>query len=174
MTSADLLLDAYGRVSELVHKAVNNAGDAALAFRPDPDANSIAWLVWHLTRVEDSHFAELDGAGQIWQLDGWFSRSGLELPEASTGYGHTSAEVTEVGKLSGEFVLGYHDSVSHRTSAFISPLSDEDLDRVVDTSWTPHVTLGVRLVSVLSDSLQHAGQAVYTRGIVDRVQGQAH
>jgi uncharacterized damage-inducible protein DinB len=171
MTSADLLLDAYGRVTELVHKAVKDASDGDLAFRPDPDANSIAWLTWHLTRVEDSHFAELDGAGQIWQLNGWYSRSGLELPPESTGYGHTSAEVAEVGKLNGEFLLGYHDSVAHRTSAFIADLNDEDLDRVVDTSWTPHVTLGVRLVSVLSDSLQHAGQALYSRGIADRRTG---
>jgi hypothetical protein len=125
--------------------------------------------VWHLTRVEDSHFAELDGESQIWQRDGWFSRSGLDLPAESTGYGHTSAEVAELAKLSGELLVGYHDSVAHRMSGFIASLADDDLERVVDTSWTPHVTLGVRLVSVLSDSLQHAGQALYTRGIAGRV-----
>ena len=171
MTSADLLLDAYGRVTELVHKVLNEVSADELAFRPDPDANSVAWLVWHLTRVEDSHFAELDGEGQIWERDGWFSRSGLNLSPDSTGYGHTSEEVAELKNASAELLVGYHDSVAHRTRGFIAGLTDEELERVVDTSWTPHVTLGVRLVSVLSDSLQHAGQALYTRGIAARVQG---
>jgi hypothetical protein len=39
---------------------------------------------------------------------------------------------------------------------------------VVDRRWTPPVTLGVRLVSVLCDDLQHAGQAAFVRGAVRR------
>jgi hypothetical protein len=38
---------------------------------------------------------------------------------------------------------------------------------VVDASWDPPVTLGVRLVSVISDDLQHAGQAAYLRGMIE-------
>ena len=53
-----------------------------------------------------------------------------------------------------------------RTVAHLAGLSEADLDRVVDERWDPPVTLGVRLVSVISDDLQHAGQAAYLRGLV--------
>ena len=52
------------------------------------------------------------------------------------------------------------------TASYVAGLAPEDLDRVVDERWDPPVTLAVRLVSVISDDLQHAGQAAYARGFV--------
>ena len=52
------------------------------------------------------------------------------------------------------------------TVAYLATVTPEDLDRIVDERWDPPVTLGVRLVSVVSDDLQHAGQAAYVRGLV--------
>jgi hypothetical protein len=46
--------------------------------------------------------------------------------------------------------------------------TDTDLDRVVYESWDPPVTLSVRLMSVISDDLEHAGQAALVRGILLR------
>jgi uncharacterized damage-inducible protein DinB len=65
-----------------------------------------------------------------------------------------------------DLVLEYGAAVHEQTVRFLQGLSDEDLDRVVDTRWDPPVTLGVRLVSVLSDDLQHVGQAAYVRGLL--------
>ena len=53
-----------------------------------------------------------------------------------------------------------------RTLEFVGGLADDDLARVVDERWDPPVTLGVRLVSVIDDAVQHAGQAAYARGII--------
>ena len=55
-----------------------------------------------------------------------------------------------------------------QTIALVSGVTDADLSRVVDEAWDPPVTLGVRLVSVISDGLQHAGQAAFIRGILRR------
>ena len=44
----------------------------------------------------------------------------------------------------------------------------------MDEAWDPPVTLGVRLVSVISDCLQHAGQAEFIRGILLRHQDRGH
>jgi hypothetical protein len=38
----------------------------------------------------------------------------------------------------------------------------------VDDYWDPPVTLGVRLVSIISDDLQHVGQAAFIRGVIER------
>ncbi|MDV9191346.1 DinB family protein [Streptomyces sp. SR27] len=167
MNSAGLLADSFGRVREAVHEAVDGLGDDALAARIDPDANSIAWLVWHLTRIQDDHLADAFDREQLWDADGWRDRFGLPFPKRATGYGQTRAQVGAV-RASGELLLGYHDAVHARTEELVRSLTNADLDRIVDTAWDPPVTLGVRLVSVIADDLQHAGQAAYVRGVVER------
>ncbi|MEU3396080.1 mycothiol transferase [Streptomyces filamentosus] len=167
MDSAGLLLDSFGRIREAVHGAVEGLGEDALAARIDPDANSIAWLVWHLTRIQDDHLAGAFGTEQVWRAGGWQARFGLPFPAAATGYGHTSAQVGAVRADAG-LLLEHHDAVHERTVALLAPVTDADLDRVVDASWDPPVTLGVRLVSVIAEDLQHAGQAAYVRGVVER------
>ena len=167
MTSADLLLDAFGRIREIVHAAVRGLDVDRLAHRVDPDANSIAWLVWHLTRVQDDHIADVADDEQIWTALGWADRFGLPFDPADIGFGHDSDDVAAV-RVSSAKLTGYHDAVHERTARFVADLTDADLDEVVDRSWDPPVTLGVRLTSVIADDLQHAGQAAFVRGIVKR------
>ena len=69
---------------------------------------------------------------------------------------------------SGQLLVDYHDAVHQQTVRFVEGLGDADLARIVDESWDPPVSLGVRLVSVIADDLQHAGQAAFVRGIVQR------
>ena len=165
MSSAELLTDAFGRVQETVHEAVDGLSDGQLAARLDGDANSIAWLCWHLARVQDDHLAYAFGVDQVWP--GFAERFGLPFGPGATGYGHTSRQVGEV-RISGELLTDYHDAVHAQTVALVSGVTDGDLARVVDERWDPPVTLSVRLVSVISDCLQHAGQAAFIRGILLR------
>jgi hypothetical protein len=169
LNTADLLTDSFGRVKEVVHAAVGGLTVATLDFRPDAEANSISWLVWHLTRIQDDHVADVAGVEQVYTASGWADRFDLPLEASDTGYGHTSDQVASVHADSGT-LLGYYDEVHDQTIAFVSGLSDSDLDRVVDTRWDPPVTLAVRLISVITDDLQHAGQAAFIRGIVERRQ----
>jgi uncharacterized damage-inducible protein DinB len=172
MTVADLLADAFDRICHVVHEAVDGLTPGQLAFRPDNGSNSIAWLVWHLTRIQDDHVADVAGTGQVWTStrDGssWADRFGLPFAASATGYGHGAEAVAAVQVRSGELLTGYYDAVHHETIEYVQSLTDGDLDRVVDKAWDPPVTLGVRLVSVISDDLQHAGQAAYLRGMIER------
>lgn len=168
MTSADLLADAFGRVREAVHDAVTGLTAEQLAFRADPKANSIAWLVWHLTRVQDDHIADVAGAEQVWTSGGWAGRFELPFQPLATGYGHRSDDVAACQVESPDLLTGYHDAVHDQTIAFVRGIKDADLSQVVDEAWDPPVTLGVRLVSVIADDLEHAGQAAFIRGLVER------
>ncbi|GAA1584867.1 DUF664 domain-containing protein [Kribbella sancticallisti] len=165
MNTSELLLDAFGRIREIVHEAVDGLDEKTLGARPDDTGNSIAWLTWHLTRIQDDHLADAGGYEQIYTAKGWHERLGLPFDPADTGYGHGAAQVAAV-QLSAEQLTGYYDAVHERTLDYLKGLSDHDLDRIVDKRWKPPVTLGVRLVSVLSDDLQHAGQAAYVRGLL--------
>jgi uncharacterized damage-inducible protein DinB len=163
----DLLVDAFGRIREIVHESVEGLDEDQLAFRPDADANSIAWLVWHLTRVQDDHIADVAGAEQIWTVGGWVERFRLPFDVHAIGYGQSSQEVGQV-RATPELLSGYQDAVHLATVDYVRTLRDEDYGRVVDERWDPPVTLAVRLVSVVNDAAQHAGQAAYVRGLVTR------
>jgi uncharacterized damage-inducible protein DinB len=168
MLAKDILIDGFGRIREEVHAAVDGLPPDGLNARTTENANSISWLVWHLTRVQDDHVADAAGSEQVWLTDDWAERFGLDLPRRDTGYGHTSGQVARVRVESGDLLVGYYDAVHERTLAYIGGLTAQDFERVVDERWDPPVTLGVRLVSVLSDDLQHVGQAAYARGLLQR------
>jgi Protein of unknown function (DUF664) len=165
--SDELLTEAFGRISAVVHSALQGASLQVLTFRVDPGANTMAWLIWHLTRVQDGHISELLGQAQVWTAAGWIERFDLPFDPDATGYRQGAADVGAV-RVEAGLLAGYYDAVHSRTIDYLQTLSDVDLDRVVDTSWDPPVTLSVRLISILSDDLQHAGQASYVRGLAMR------
>ena len=168
MQTSELLADAYSRIRRLVHQATEGLDGDGLAFRPESDANSIAWLVWHLTRIQDHHLSEIAGRQQAWISAAWHARFDMPADPSTTGYGHTREQVAGVRPEDPDVLLGYHDEVSDQTLQYLTTVDDGELERIVDRSYDPPVSVGVRLVSVLSDNLQHAGQARYVRGIVDR------
>ncbi|MCX4767504.1 DinB family protein [Streptomyces sp. NBC_01275] len=166
MHAKDILIDGFSRIQEEVHAAVGGLDPDDLNARPAADANSIAWLVWHLTRVQDDHLADAFGLDQVWLSQDWEKRFGLDLPGRDIGYGHSSAQVAKVRVAEGGLLTGYYDAVRAQSLTALRALTAADLERVVDERWDPPVTLGVRLVSVLSDDLQHVGQAAYVRGLL--------
>jgi uncharacterized damage-inducible protein DinB len=163
-----ILIDAFGRIGEEVHAVVAGLDAAALAYRPDEDANSIAWLLWHLTRVEDDHVSELARIDQAYVAGGWAARLGMAPDTSDIGYGHTSEQVAAVRFPTPDVLLAYFDAVHARIGEYLARLDAEELARLVDYRWDPPVTAAVRLVSVISDSLQHVGQAAYVRGLFER------
>ena len=167
MDVSDLLTDALGRVREQMPDLVKGLSDDDLAWRPDPEANSIAWLVWHLTRIEDDHVAGAAGSEQVWTTGGWAERFGLPFAHGEHGYGMDSGDVGKV-RVSGDLLAGYYDAVAARSAEYVAGLRPDDLDRVVDEAWDPPVTLGVRLVSVVNEVNAHLGQAQYVRGLLER------
>ncbi|MGC4888779.1 mycothiol transferase [Micromonospora sp. DT227] len=164
----DLLTEAYGRLPDLVAGALDGLDPDQLRQAPADGANPVGWLVWHLTRIQDHHVADLLGERQLWVTGGWAGRCGLRPDPDDTGYGHGPEQIAAVQPENGDVLLDYHRAVVQRSVAYLRGLRPADLDRVVDENWDPPVTLGVRLVSVLDDDLQHAGQAAYVRGLIRR------
>jgi hypothetical protein len=171
MTSAEsdavreLLRDAFSRLIEHVDDLTDGLNEEAATFRPAPQANSIAWLIWHSARCQDLQLCEVAGFEQVWTRDGWADRFGLDLPRDDTGYGHSATDVAKV-RASAELLTGYYRAVHKVTLEYIATVTPEELSRIVDTRWNPPVTASVRLVSIVDDCAQHLGQAAYLRGII--------
>lgn len=167
MEAPEVLADAVERVRGRVRDVVSGLDRDQLAVRPGPEANPIGWLVWHLTRVQDGHVAEMLDVAQLY-VQGWAERLGLDPDPGDSGYGHTSAQVARVRIDDPGVLIAYHDAVAERSLARLASLRSGELDRIVDESWDPPVTAGVRWVSIIEDSMEHIGQAAFVRGLIGR------
>jgi hypothetical protein len=165
MTPTELLKDSFGRVVESGTAAVDGLTEDQLTHRVGPNANTIAWLVWHAARVQDDHVADVAGTEQVWTAQGYAGRFGLPFDEGATGYGMSADEVGQV-RVRADDLSAYLRATHEATLAYLDTLTDADLDKVVDERWDPPVTLGVRLVSVVNDDTQHVGQAAFVRGLL--------
>ena len=176
MTSADddaaksLLLDGFGRVLEGVPAVVDGLTNDELLWRPDRDANSVAWLLWHLARQADLQIAGLAEAEPVWKEQGWAERFALPYDPTSIGYGMSAAEVGEFTIADPSLFAGYQSAVHDRVVSLINSLTDDDYDTVIDDRWDPPVTIAIRIVSVLDDAIKHLGQAEYVKGLLERRQ----
>lgn len=178
MDVAALLLELYDRIPPLVAEAVGGLDTEQLAWTPPPSspapspgssaghANPIGWLGWHIARVQDHQIAELVPTTQLWVEGDWAGRFELPPDPENTGYGHGPDDVAAVRPQTADAIVEHLDAVAARTRRYLASVTEAELDRVVDERWDPPVTLGVRLVSIADDCLQHAGQAAYLRGLL--------
>jgi hypothetical protein len=161
----ELLRDAFTRLIEHVDELTGGLTDEVANYRPSPNANSIAWLIWHSARVQDIQLAPIAGVEQVWLRDGWVDRFGLDLPRNDTGYGHQHEDVVKV-QAPADLLAGYYHAVHDLTLDYVARVTGDDLARIVDRHWDPPVTASARLVSIIDDCAQHLGQAAYLLGIV--------
>jgi uncharacterized damage-inducible protein DinB len=167
MDCKDLIVDGLNRVDEDLRATLDGLSAEQLAFRPAEHANSIAWLAWHLTRVEDDHISEMAGTPQAWIEQSWHQRFGKAADPADTGFGYSAEQVGAIRPEGPRTLLEYFAAVHQRSLSYLENLTCADMDRVIDTRWDPPVTVGVRLVSVVNDCTQHVGQMAYVRGLIE-------
>ena len=110
----------------------------------------------------------LAGREQAWIADKWHEKFGKPADPEDTGHGYSAEQVAAIRPESPRLLVDYHNAVYNRSLEYIKGLEDADLDRVLnEPRWNPMPTVGVRLVSVINDNTQHAGQACYLRGLME-------
>ncbi|MGH7769450.1 MAG: DinB family protein [Candidatus Binatia bacterium] len=162
MAETGVLLDAFARVYESLHRTLADLTSSELVREPHPP---IGWLAWRLSRIMDSNVSRLAGHTQLWIGDGWAARFGMPPEPADYGRSarHTRQQV-RVFHASAELLLGYHDAAYERTKSYLETLTDEDLARQLDEpQYQPIPTVAVRLVSVLENAMTNEGQISYLK-----------
>jgi len=163
----ELIVDGYDRLPGVMKRVLAGLRMADLDRQPHPDCNSVGWTAWHLTRVQDSQIADLLGEEQLWIKDGWFKKFKRAADPDDTGYGHAPEQVRVFRSPSATTQLDYLREVVERTKQYLASLTPSDLERKLDEPWfQPLPTVGVRIVSILADCHQHAGEASYIRGLL--------
>lgn len=168
MKVADFAADALSNMSDRLITGLDGLSVEQQCYRPDPDANTIAWLAWHMTRVQDHHIADLEGGNQLWIDDGWDKEMGMSSDLDDHGYGHSSEQVGALVPPNPTVLAEYQAAVAKRTDTYVRGLTEEQFDEIIDRAWDPPVTRGVRITSVVNETAQHVGQVSYLRGLVER------
>lgn len=163
----DLIGDGFSRVLEVLEPALKGLKKEDLELQPKPDCNSIGWIVWHLTRGQDAQIADLNKEEQVWVRDKWYVKFQRDSNPGDTGFGHSSKEVADFRSPTARILLDYYRATMERTNEYLSTLNLKDLDKELNEPWfSPPPTLGVRIVSILADCLEHAGEVAYLRGLL--------
>ncbi|MFC2040974.1 DinB family protein [Chloroflexota bacterium] len=164
MEFQQVLLRIYERASGILEMALDGLTKDGLNYLPTPDCNSIAWLTWHLTRVQDSAISGLMEKEQCWIVEKWYSKFGRNPDPNDRGVGHSSEDVSNFQYTDSKTLLAYHYAVLKQTKEYIGKLSTAELGREIDNPRTP--TVGLRLAGIISDNVQHVGQIAYLRGML--------
>lgn len=107
----DLLADGYDRVLGVLENALQGLTEDDLNWQPRADGNSIGWLAWHLTRVQDDHIASLMGEEQLWTKDEWHVRFNRSSDPKDIGFGHVPGQVAALKSPDVETLLDYYRAV---------------------------------------------------------------
>jgi len=162
----DILDMEFERISRSLEIALEGLTEEDLNWQPKPDSNSIGWLTWHLTRWQDVQVSSFLKREQLWIKDGWYEKFGRPADAGDHGSGHKPDDLAKFKSPDAVTLIGYHQAVLAQTKSYLKSLSASDLDKVIEgTPFQPPPTVGMSIVGVLSDGMQHAGQAAYVRGL---------
>lgn len=167
MEASDILIDAAQRSLHSVEQVLGGISAQTLHTRPNGQGNSIAWLVWHSARQMDAQLAHLRGGEQEWVTGDWASALGVDRGPHESGFGDDVNDVASIQVVDPSLLQAYLRTCVEAFVAYLASQSAQDLDTVIDTSWDPPVTAGVRMVSIIDDAVAHLAQAAYARGLID-------
>ena len=168
MECAEFITGIFTRISQVLETALDGLTENEINRLPNPECNSIGWMVWHLTRVQDRFIAMLSNNEQVWITEKWYGIFSREADANDNGFGHRPEDLANFKVPDTKTLLDYHHAVLEKTKQYTNKLSPEELDRVINDSRAP--TVALRLTAFISDNFQHAGQVAYLRGWI-RSQG---
>ena len=161
MIANDILLDAFTRVRESLHRTLGDVTAEELGQEPHP---SIGWLAWRISRVMDANVARLSGREQLW-IGAWAARFGMaaEAEDYGRSARHTREQVRSF-RASAQQLLDYHDAAYERMKSYLNSITADELARELDEPrYDPRPTVAVRLVSVLENAMTNEGQISYLK-----------
>jgi hypothetical protein len=132
-----------------------------------PGANHIAFMMWHMARVEDWFFHYLfQRVPQVWESGSWHEKMGLPDDPKATGFGYTAEQVAAFPSVQLRDLRAYGEAVRAETLDYLRNSDSSKLDDMVKSRLFGEVTIGSLIGHVVVELSQHVGQIAYVRGLV--------
>jgi uncharacterized damage-inducible protein DinB len=146
-------------------KAVDGLTPAELRWQPTLASNPIAWIVWHMARVEDRWVNRvLRSDVEIWTRDGWHEKFGMDAE--AHGFGETPDQVRAKPDLAISDLLAYFEAVRQSTLEYLARMTLADLAATYTHPRRSGITGAWILGHILVEESQHLGQVAYIRGMI--------
>ena len=135
MDALQFFLTRYKRRADMAGSMMDGLTDQQVRVAPRSGVNTIAWLVWHVARVEDVGVNRLVADDrQVFDRGEWAPR--LNVPRRDFGTGMTPDEVRDLSaRIDLAALRAYWQAVGHRTEEVVHGLRPEDLDQVNDAAY---------------------------------------
>ena len=171
LTGVEVLREAYQRAYAAVKTEIEGLTPEQLVWRPQPDANCIAFIAWHIARVGDVFFSQrLLHQPEVWFSGGWEARTGLQVGGAGLrglgmGTGFSDEQAGDMPKLPAADYQAYLDAVAKTIDGFFEGLDADALDRTYTAENWPDAKLLPILFQVLNHAHTHRGEIGYIKGL---------
>jgi uncharacterized damage-inducible protein DinB len=135
--------------------------------QPQPGANHIAFMLWHIVRVEDWFFHYLfQRVPQVWESESWHEKLGLPEDPKATGFAYTTEQVDGFPSVQLRDLRAYGEAVRAETLDYLRNTDAAKLDETVKSRLFGEVSIGSLIGHVIVELSQHVGQIAYVRGLV--------
>ena len=170
MTWQEMIMDIFDRIAAQLAQVLEDLTPKQLNQQPARDANTIGWLIWHLTRSHDRNMSELMGLEQLWISEGWYARFNRRPDPSETGYRHTAKEMKAFKAPDSLTIMEYHRSVLERIKDYIGDQLEESVleQEMYSPTFNSSSPVYRVITGVINDALQHVGQAAYVRGLITK------
>ena len=172
-TYKDLLIDNLNRAYERFERAFNGVTieetDRFPVANQAPQIKSMTWLAWHTARELDFQIADLADEKPIWHIQNWKAEFLFTIADDVQDWAHSLSEACLIQSDNREALFGYLKAATIAAINYVETLTESSLDDIVDNNWTPAVTRGVRLVSIINDASMQSGQVFYSRRLLGLV-----
>jgi len=163
MEAKEIILKSLEESQEYLNKALDRLTEEEIAWAPGAESNSIAFILWHVARTEDTWVnGVIQGENEIYDAGGWQERLGTPPKESGYSYTKEQLQAWPVPKL--ELLRGYADSVREKTMAVLQSITAEKLSETVGTG-PVRDTRGVILAHLITEIALHVGQIHYLHGL---------
>lgn len=160
------ILDNLNRIQRALTEALDSLTYEELTWQPDDEANSIGFLLWHITRCEDTYIQSLIfQRPQVWVSEGWHDRMSLPDDLWNNGNGYTVEQLTDFRVPELKDLLEYAQEVRRRTNDFLRDLTPERSEEIIAQEGFGGISVGGLLSYMLCELTQHIGQIAYIRGL---------
>jgi uncharacterized damage-inducible protein DinB len=164
MKTAEFVVNSLSESKEYINRAIQGLTADEQSFRVKPYCNSIAFLLWHLARVEDLWINRaLLARKEIYESEGWYQKFGT--PAQDFGFGYDVKKLDDWPAPALTLLQAYATSVRGKTLEYLASLDEKAMDEAKDFHWSKGTT-GSALSHLVTEVGEHTGQIGYIRGIL--------
>ncbi len=163
MQAQDVFRWSLNRSNEYLTAALEGLTQPEFCWKPDPESNCAAFIMWHMTRVEDFFVNRVIQRGtEVYEAQGFREKMGL--PAKDTGNSYTLEKILAwpVPKL--EDMRAYNNAVRKTTFALLDTIAPAKLDEVLNPERSKE-SVGEMLSRITTEAAHHTGQIAYLRGM---------